>query len=116
MGTRDIVHLRTQDSLAARATRYRHDLTERLTREMGGRPTRLWRYSCSGDVELMFVLLLAYTWRRDCIITFPRFILNVLLVCLALPSLRYALCYMVRVVIICAKSNRCAREGTPFLE
>ena len=48
-------------------------------------------------------------------LAFPLHIMNVLLVCLAWPFLRYALCYRVRIIVICAKSNRCARDGTPFL-
>ena len=47
------------------------------------------------------------------VLAFPRLTLNVLLVCLAWPSLRYALCDRVRTVVICTKSNRCARDGTP---
>ena len=50
------------------------------------------------------------------VLAFPRLTLNVLLVCFAWPSLRYALCFRVRIVVICAKNNRCARDGTAFLE
>ena len=41
----------------------------------------------------------------DSVLTSPILVLNVLLVCLAWPSLRYALCCRVGIVVMCAKSK-----------
>ena len=58
IGTRDIAYLDAQGSPVERTTRYRHDLTERLTRETSVWRTLLWREGICSNVEVMFLYLL----------------------------------------------------------